>query len=77
MIRRAALVSVLALAGCLHVASSDCADGKEVKMDVFTRELELEGDLSEEQRLRLLEIADKCPVHNTLEHTSKIDTRLK
>ncbi|HEY3645826.1 MAG TPA: alpha/beta fold hydrolase [Gammaproteobacteria bacterium] len=57
--------------------ASDCADGKEVKMDRFTRELELEGDLSEEQRLRLLEIANKCPVHNTLEHVSKVDTRLK
>ena len=56
---------------------SACAEGKPVKMDVFTRELELEGDLSEEQRLRLLEIANKCPVHNTLEHKSKIDTRLK
>jgi len=58
--------------------ASACADGKQqVKMDVFTRELELEGDLSEEQRQRLLEIANKCPVHNTLEHVSKVDTRLK
>jgi uncharacterized OsmC-like protein/fermentation-respiration switch protein FrsA (DUF1100 family) len=57
--------------------ASACADGKEVKMDQFTRELELEGDLSEEQRLKLLEIANKCPVHNTLEHVSKVDTRLK
>jgi len=57
--------------------ASDCADGKEVKMDLFTRELALEGDLSEEQRLKLLEIANKCPVHNTLEHVSKVDTRLK
>ena len=57
--------------------ASACAEGKEVKMDRFTRELELEGDLSEEQRLKLLEIANKCPVHNTLEHVSKVDTRLK
>ena len=57
--------------------ASDCAEGKEVKMDRFTRELELEGDLSAEQRQRLLEIADKCPVHNTLEHTSKVETSLK
>jgi putative redox protein len=57
--------------------ASDCAEGKEVKMDRFTRELELEGDLSEEQRLKLLAIANKCPVHNTLEHQSQIDTRLK
>ncbi|HEY1771915.1 MAG TPA: alpha/beta fold hydrolase [Gammaproteobacteria bacterium] len=57
--------------------ASACADGSEVKMDRFTRELELEGDLSEEQRLKLLAIANKCPVHNTLEHASKVDTRLK
>jgi putative redox protein len=57
--------------------ASACADGKEVKMDRFTRELELEGDLSEEQRLKLLAIANKCPVHNTLEHVSKVDTRLR
>jgi uncharacterized OsmC-like protein/alpha/beta superfamily hydrolase len=57
--------------------ASDCAEGKEVKLDRFTRELELEGDLSEEQRLKLLAIANKCPVHNTLEHRSQIDTRLK
>jgi putative redox protein len=57
--------------------ASACGEGKEVKLDQFTRELELEGDLTEEQRLRLLEIANKCPVHNTLESKSKIDTRLK
>ena len=58
--------------------ASACADGKQqVMMDVFTRELQLEGDLSEEQRQRLLEIANKCPVHNTLEHVSKVDTQLK
>lgn len=58
--------------------ASDCANtGKEVKMDLFTRELGLEGELTEEQKNRLLEIANKCPVHNTLEHISKIDTRLK
>ncbi len=57
--------------------AADCSEGKDVKLDQFTRELELEGDLTEEQRLRLLEIADKCPVHNTLESKSKIDTRLK
>jgi putative redox protein len=32
----------------------------------ITRELTIEGDLSAEQRLRLIEIADKCPVHRSL-----------
>jgi putative redox protein len=57
--------------------AAECADGKQVKMDHFERELSLEGDLDQEQRKRLLEIADKCPVHNTLQSKSKIITRLK
>ena len=56
--------------------ASDCAEGKEVRMDRFTRVLDLRGDLDETQRQRLLEIADKCPVHNTLEHVSKVETTL-
>jgi len=57
--------------------AAECADGKQVKMDHFERELSFEGDLSEEQRKSLLAIADKCPVHNTLQSKSKIITRFK
>jgi len=46
-------------------------------VDSFERVLELEGDLTPEQRQRLLEIADKCPVHNTLSHVPRIATKLK
>jgi len=46
------------------------------KIDSFRREIHLEGDLDDEQRKRLLEIADKCPVHKTLEHSSRILTVL-
>lgn len=42
--------------------------------DLFTRRLHLEGDLSEEQRKRLGEIADKCPVHRTLERGAAVET---
>ncbi|MEM7611984.1 MAG: bifunctional alpha/beta hydrolase/OsmC family protein [Pseudomonadota bacterium] len=35
-------------------------------MDVFTRDIELVGELNQETRERMLEIADKCPVHRTL-----------
>jgi|SRR5215469_9939453 len=61
------------------IYAQDCAEceQKEGKVDSFERVLELEGDLSAEQRQRLLEIADKCPVHNTLSHVSRIVTRLK
>lgn len=42
--------------------------------DLFTRRLHLEGDLSDEQIKRLGEIADKCPVHRTLERGAAMET---
>src|SRR5690606_9334645 len=42
--------------------------------DLFMRRLHLEGDLSEAQRKRLGEIADKCPVHRTLEGGATVET---
>ena len=42
--------------------------------DLFTRRLRLEGALSEEQRLKLIEIAEKCPVHRTLRTGAAIET---
>ena len=47
------------------------------KIDVFEREIELYGDLDDAQKQRLLEIADKCPVHRTLHASSEIKTSLK
>ncbi len=52
------------------------ADGGHSKIDRFVREIHIEGDLDEEQRARLLEIADRCPVHKTLESAAEIETRL-
>ena len=46
------------------------------KIDCFTRKIHLSGDLDADQRARLLEIADKCPVHKTLERTNDIKTTL-
>ena len=46
------------------------------KIDRFNREIHLEGDLDTDQRQRLLEIADKCPVHKTLESGAEIKTVL-
>jgi uncharacterized OsmC-like protein/alpha/beta superfamily hydrolase len=55
-----------------HGADSDTAcDGKPAALERIDREITLEGELSPEQRARLLEIADKCPVHRTL--TSQLD----
>lgn len=50
------------------------ADGK--KKDIFTRAITLEGDLDDAQKTRLIEIANKCPVHRTLENSSTITTTL-
>ncbi len=47
------------------------------KIDHFDRLIELEGDLDQQQRQRLLEIADKCPVHRTLNAPVAINTKQK
>jgi putative redox protein len=54
------------------IHAEDCKDceKKAVKLDHIDRKIELVGNLSQEQREKLLEIANKCPVHRTL--TSKI-----
>jgi len=43
---------------------------------VFRRHVRVEGDLTDEQRARLLEIANKCPVHKTLTGKIVIETDL-
>lgn len=59
------------------IYAQDCADceTKVGKVDRIERVVEIAGDLAPEQRARLLEIADKCPVHRTLTGEIKIDTR--
>jgi putative redox protein len=58
-----------------RIYAADCADceTKEGRIDRLERRIELRGALDSEQRQRLLEIADKCPVHRTLK--SEIDIR--
>ena len=51
--------------------------GRPVKIDVFSRVLHIEGDLTEDQRARLVEIADRCPVHRTLHQGAQVNTRLE
>jgi putative redox protein len=45
-------------------------------VDEIERELHLQGPLDQQQRDRLLEIADKCPVHRTLHSEIKVRTRM-
>ena len=51
-----------------NVHAEDCAEceTEEGKIDWIELHIELEGPLSDEQRSQLLEIAEKCPVHQTL-----------
>ncbi len=60
------------------VYQEDCihCDDKDQKIDNIERILELEGNLTEAQRKRLVEIADKCPVHKTLSTQTNIKTTL-
>ena len=44
------------------------------KVDVFRRVVRLEGELDGERRARLMEIADRCPVHRTLERGARVET---
>ncbi|MGM0660016.1 MAG: alpha/beta fold hydrolase [Pseudomonadota bacterium] len=59
------------------VHAQDADSGGTAKADTFTRAIRLYGDLSDDQRQKLLGIADKCPVHRTLERSSAVKTHLK
>ncbi|MEM6324438.1 MAG: alpha/beta fold hydrolase [Pseudomonadota bacterium] len=58
------------------VHAQDASDTTMPKIDQFHREITLEGPLSDDQRGKLLEIADKCPVHRSLEGVAQITTEL-
>ena len=57
--------------------AEDCEDceGKSKFVDVIERNITLKGDLTDAQRKRLMEIADRCPVHLTMENDPKIVTK--
>lgn len=59
------------------IHASDCADceAKEGRVDRIERAIRLSGPLDDAQRGRLMEIADRCPVHRTL--TSEINIRTR
>ena len=58
------------------VHAEDCADceTQSGKIDEFRREISFDGDLSDAELARLMEIADKCPVHKTLHGEVKVRT---
>lgn len=59
-----------------HAVDCENCEDSSAKIDTFKREIKLEGDLTIEQKKRLLEIADRCPVHRTLETKTQIITKL-
>jgi len=58
-----------------YVRDCEGCEDAPVKLDVIDREIGFGGDFDEEQRARLMEIADRCPVHRTLESDIRIRTR--
>jgi len=71
------LEEVTVLLSPSKIYAVDCAEceTREGKIDRIEREIKMTGQLTAEQRSKLIEIADKCPVHRTL--TSEINIRTK
>ena len=59
-----------------HAVDCENCEEDSAKIDTFNREIILTGNLDEKQKKRLLEIADKCPVHRTLHSKTQILTKL-
>ena len=60
----------------IHAADCDECETREGMLDRIERDIVLTGPLDGDQRARLLEIADKCPVHRTLTSEIHIQSRL-
>ncbi|MFO7709831.1 MAG: bifunctional alpha/beta hydrolase/OsmC family protein [Desulfobacterales bacterium] len=61
----------------IHAAECESCEIAEGMLDRIEREIEIEGPLDPGQRQRLLQIADRCPVHKTLTSQVEIKTRLR
>jgi uncharacterized OsmC-like protein len=72
------LASVVVRLRHSKIHANDCADcdTKDERLDRIDRDIELIGELTGEQRSRLLEIADLCPVHRTLTRGLTVHSRL-
>lgn len=60
----------------IHAADCEDCEKKGTRLDRIDLDVEIQGELTEEQRSRLLEIANKCPVHKTLTSAIDVKTRL-
>lgn len=61
----------------VHAKDCEVAQAETGKVDCIEREIELAGELDDEQRARLLEIADRCPVHRSLHSKIVVKTTAK
>jgi putative redox protein len=59
----------------IHAADCEECETKEGKIDRIELDIQLTGSLTDEQRAKLMEMADKCPVHQTLTSEINIKTR--
>ncbi len=62
--------------GKTHARDCDDCETREGKVDEFLRELSFDGNLTAAETERLVEIADRCPVHRSLHSEVKVRTRL-
>lgn len=62
--------------GKSHAQDCDDCETNSAKIDTFNRDIRFKGDLDEKQIDRLLQIADKCPVHKTLHSDTQIVTKV-
>jgi uncharacterized OsmC-like protein/alpha/beta superfamily hydrolase len=63
--------------GKVHAIDEAHCESREARVDRMERHVELDGPLDGEQRARLLEIADRCPVHRTLVAGVFVETTLE
>lgn len=59
-----------------HAVDCEACEMPDAKIDTFNREIKLTGDLDEKQQQRIMQIADKCPVHKTLHSQTQIISKL-
>ncbi len=60
----------------IHAEDCDGCEKREPLLDRITRHIQLTGNLTDQQRARLLEIANQCPVHKTLKSQIQVETTL-
>jgi putative redox protein len=63
--------------GRSHRNDSEGCERRAGQVDVFRRVIRVRGSLTDDERTRLLEIADKCPVHRTLHAGAEVETEIK